>query len=959
MTVRYLNCGFRHVAPNCRTRFHLARRRMAAMRTGAGLVAFVCVAFASGSPATAAAGNASPAQLSQVERLLADAESAEKTGNLNLALIQLKNAALLQPENGEIRARLGMVLLRTGQAANAERELRQAYKDYGPPELVVPGLLNTMLQRKEFKELLAEYPDPRPGTEDRTTPDVLSARAFALQMSGQPKDARAAMDHSLALRHDAAGLVASARLAQQQNDSALAASQADEAVRLSPSNEAAWTMKISLAGAGGDLGKALAGADDFLHEMPHSALAQVMRIEILVALKEDAKAKAAVASLLTEQPKSLYGQYFNAVLMMRAKDNAGAWRLAQSLPPGFVQSRAAIARTVAAMAQASGNAESAGAILTQLVATQPEDRLARLQLATLRLSQKSPQEALNLLEPLKTSNDPSAQAVLAQAYLALGRFDEAMSALETANKAPRANPLLERELALLQLRAGEGDRAVEELRESVQRDPDNLQLSAALIGALLVQKKSDEALATADRMAQRAPASPLPAFYRGQILTVRGDIHGAAAEYGKSLAKDPKFLPALFYRANASAGIGEFESAKTDLQVIIGQQPANWAAWSKLIQIAVHIGRDQDALSLFDQAIKAGPQNPAPRLALANYLMTRGKFPEAQSAVAGLLQIAADNPDALALEGQIQLQRGQTSDAVATFRRLAAGKTSSPAAYDLLARALYAAKDLRGAEDTATKATELAPASPEARRVLVDLQIAGGKGETALASAQTFATANPGPDADLMLSYTLLRLKRGNEAEALLKRTLAAKPDARIAVALSDLYQSAGKTADAKAVLADWIKRNPDDGDVRSRYAGLTMASGDAAGARAAYEELLKLRPDDPVALNNLATLLQKTDPTRALALASTAAKIAPQSAEIADTLGWIKYQHGDNQGAFPALQHAHDLETGNPAISYHYAVALRANGKPVEAKNLLQTTLAKNPNFDGLAEAKEALAHW
>src|SRR5579863_8420924 len=152
-----------------------------------------------------------------------------------------------------------------------------------------------------------------------------------------------------------------------------------------------------------------------------------MRIEVLLALKDDARAKEAVASLLSEQPKLLYGQYFNAVLLSRAHDNVGAWRAAQNLPPAFVQSRAAIARMVAGIAQTAGNAESAGAILTELVARQPDEHLGRLQLATLRLSQKSPQEAMNVLDPLKKSTDPQDQAVLAQAYLALGRFDEAIS----------------------------------------------------------------------------------------------------------------------------------------------------------------------------------------------------------------------------------------------------------------------------------------------------------------------------------------------------------------------------------------------------------------------------------------------------------------------------------------------------------------------------------------------------
>jgi Flp pilus assembly protein TadD len=110
--------------------------------------------------------------------------------------------------------------------------------------------------------------------------------------------------------------------------------------------------------------------------------------------------------------------------------------------------------------------------------------------------------------------------------------------------------------------------------------------------------------------------------------------------------------------------------------------------------------------------------------------------------------------------------------------------------------------------------------------------------------------------------------------------------------------------------------------------------------------------------LNNLAGLLQKQDPARALALATTAARIAPASPPIADTLGWTKHLSGDQQGALPLLQHAHEL-SDDPAISYHLAVVLRDSGKQAEGKTLLQTTLAKNPKFEGVEEAKKALATW
>jgi Flp pilus assembly protein TadD len=311
------------------------------------------------------------------------------------------------------------------------------------------------------------------------------------------------------------------------------------------------------------------------------------------------------------------------------------------------------------------------------------------------------------------------------------------------------------------------------------------------------------------------------------------------------------------------------------------------------------------------------------------------------------------------MQGQIQFLRGQTADAVKTFRTVAARKPPSPVAYDFLARALFAAKDLITAEGAAQKAVDLDPASPEARRVLVELQLEAGKPDAALAEAQAYAKSTSSPDADLLLADTLLRLKRTADAQAQLEKSLAARPDARLAIRLSQIAIQSGNNGKAKAIVNDWLKTHPNDVEVRNFDAGWLMASGDTAGARAAYESLLAMRPNDPVALNNLASLLQKQDPARALALATTAARIAPASAPIADTLGWTKHLRGDPQGALPLLQHAHELQSEDPAISYHLAVVLRDSGKQAEAKTLLQTTLAKSPKFDGVEEAKKLLATW
>jgi putative PEP-CTERM system TPR-repeat lipoprotein len=908
--------------------------------------------------AVPAAANAYAQFPPEVGKLLEDSDKALGAGNVNLALIDIKNAVRLAPKDGTVRTRLASLILFTGQAVAAEREIRQALLDNAPSELAVPILLRAMLQRNEFNELLAEFPDPPQQTQDKLAPEILQGRAAAFQGSGRLPEARAAIDHALRLRRDGVGLVISGRLALQERNLTRANSDTEEALKLSATDEQALMLSILTARQSGDVQKELANADEYVRRVPKSTVGKVLRIEVLLDMKQTARAQQEVDVLLKETPNSLYGRYFRGVLLAQGKDFKAAWRELLPLPQEFVQSEPNIAIMVASIAASNGNAETAGAILTALVARHPEIQQARLQLAAIRLGQGSPQAAIEALAPLKTGNDPLVHALLGQAYLRLRKYDDAMASLQIASASPNASELLKRQLALSQLQVGESNQAIQGFRDLLKRDPGNTSLAAPLMAALIGTQKWDEALSVADALAKQLPKSPLPVFYRGQVFLARSNLTDAAAAFDSALALDPKFTPARYFHANVSVSRGDFENAKKDLQTVIAQDPKSLLAYVGLAQIAIDNGQNQEAVTLLEQATKAVPNDPTPRLALANYQISQRKFQDAQTTVNELLQVSRNNPEGIALQGQLQLLLGQTADGIKTFRSLAAN-TASPNAYSLLSRALYATKDPAGAEDADKKAIELSPQSAQLRMELINMQIAGGKPELALATARAYGSTYPGSVADLLLADTLMRLKRGKEAETVLDKSLSTKPTASTALKSAQLSLTLGNPKKATATLANWVAKNPNDYALRREYAGFIMTAGDLAGARKEYEILVKQHPEDPIVLNNLGYLIQKDNPERALSLLALAVKIAPRSPQIADTLGWIKYQRRDHQGALPLLQRAHTADANSAPIAYHLALVLDATGKRAEAKTLLQSTLARTPKFDGSDDARQVLARW
>ena len=897
----------------------------------------------------------------RVTKLLRDAEAAEATGDVNVALIHLKQAVLLSPEDGKLHARLGKDLLRTGDAVGAERELRAARGYRAPEDMIVPSLLQAMITRGEFQQLLDEFPDPQQQT-NSLAPDILRGRAVALQAVGRPTEADKAMDRSLALRRDAHGLDTRAQLAAQQNDPSLGLRLATEAFQLSANDEDSLGLYVLLLRQQNQAQKALDTLNSFISRHPKTIYGRALRADLFLALNQAAKTKEDADWIVENNPDNAYGPYYEALVTAQTKNAKAGWRDAASLSPEFIQSSPSIALTIARLAIAAGANESATVVLGTLISKHPEVAQARIELALLRLEENNPELALKALEPLRNDGNPRVQAILGQAYLQLQRYGDAIAALQkatTTEGAVEAQDILKRQLAHAEVQDGNAGGAVQALQEIRGRDARSLDLALQLADTLAAAGKVPQALATLEEIAKAQPKNPLPSFYRGQILARDHKLAAAGAAFADAIAIDPKFLPAYYSRASTELARGDAGDADRDLNYVTTQDPKNVPAYLLRAQIALNAGRESDAVSILQTAIKAAPIDAAPRLVLARYEFSRQKFADAQKTLVGVLQFAPDNAEAIALQGNILFSTGAKTEALEKFRSLSKKYPTSPDAQIAFAQALNRVGDRIGAETAAEKATELAPQVPAYRSQLIAMQIAHGKTVDALLTARSYRDDHPGPAADLVVAGTLSLLRRDAEAEALLEKSFAAKPDPNLGVDLSQMELKLGKAKRGVEVLALAVQKNPDDFILRRQYATAMMATGDTAGAKREFEALLKQRPDDEFVLQNLGKLIQTDDPDRAISLVSLAAKIDPLSAPINDNLGWLKYQHHDPSAALALLRRAHTLNPANPEFTYHYAIALDATGQREAAKKMLVTALARTPRFEDAKNAQQLVARW
>ena len=925
-----------------------------ALLASVSAISLICMVMPAAAALPPSNGGSTKAAIAQ---LVSDAQKAIKARKLPLAVIDLRNASSADPHNGQVRAQLGAVLQQTGDYYEAERELRQARRDGASDQLVLPFLFQAMLARGEEKGLLDEFPEP--AAPSNVAPDILKGRALAFLSLGQSADATDAMDKSLKLRRDAPGLLLRARIAEKADALPSAMQFADEATAMTPNKVDGPLLKVGLLLDSDDLNGALALADQLVAKFPTSLPAQFSRIEVLMRLQRNDQARAAVDSVLAKSPRLSIGVYYRALLISRAGDTKGAWRIAVSLPEEFLRSQPGIALTVSQMADAAGSSETAAAILSGAIGRFPQNTQMRLRLAGMRVRQNDMTGALNALEPLRDRLDPAAAQTLAAIYARSSRASEALGILENLMQSGKGTDATILQLVALETQMGQPDQALKDLSAAVNQKPTDAVLANQLISVLKGRGRFDEALSVADKLgndpAQRATSLAL----RGQVLLSEHKLDDALASYAKAMQADSKSEAVLYGHANILELMQRYDDASKDIHAVLNLNPQSIVAYLKLAEIAARQNQDGEVRRILMQAIKLSPRDTAPRISLARYLVVRNDRTGALNVVNDLLKVHPDDAEAVSLLGGVQLSMGRKADAVATFRRLVALAPRAPQPQIFLGNALFVNGDRAGANAALKNAVNLAAASADVRLAQISMLFAEKDINGAIASAQAYQEANPGTQADLLLGDTLSRAGRRDQAMAVYKKNFAASPNSATLLRITRSSIAGGDTKSAADAMSSWIGKNPDDAPVRLEYGMLLMQQGINADAIRQFREVLQKNPDNVACLNNLAWLTRDQDPGGAMALATRAATLAPNSSDVLDTLGWIKLKHGKAADSLPLFKRAHALRPRDGEISYHLALSLDATGSHNAARGFLKALLTSQVKFEDLTEANKLVQNW
>ncbi len=413
-------------------------------------------------------------------------------------------------------------------------------------------------------------------------------------------------------------------------------------------------------------------------------------------------------------------------------------------------------------------------------AAEPVDEETRRRLESLGYVASAPKSDRGGLDPKPDPKDRVEVFVRVEELLAPGvPVDTQIRGLREVLVLEPGNILAQKRIAGLLADQGRLEEAVSEYQKLLRiaefdsRDWENL------IAALLLLRRSEEALALADQSVREFASHPELHVLKGEALEQKAQLSEASSSYAKAIALRPELPDNYWRRGTVLRKLGDAQGAERDFRESLARDPAFEEGRLALGRLLSETGRAAEAKELLGESATA-----AGKAALAEAEIASGRYDEARALLEEALELEPENVRALALLGPVYGRAGK----------------------------------LALAETTLEKASALGETSPELRKNLALVYVQQGKIEAAVGVLRK-ATEEAPDDSSLWFSLgnAYLRARKGTLAALAFEKALALRsdwPEATFNLALA--YQSGGQPKKAADAFRRFLSSDP-GGDPRRR----------------------------------------------------------------------------------------------------------------------------------------------
>ncbi len=526
--------------------------------------------------------------------------------------------------------------------------------------------------------------------------------------------------------------------------------------------------------------------------------------------------------------------------------------------------------------------------------------------------------------------DPAPREALVRLYMTEGKKAETEALLKQAKSDLADNSEGYRMLGDYYFASGDLDKAVAEYSSLYSGHPKDVLVKKNYIQILILKNRLAEAGKLNDEVLKANPHDVEALVYRGQIQLRQNDAGGAVNSLQQALKNDSGNAVAHYQLGLAFDLQHNDERAESEWREAARLHPDLTDAQRALAALEIRRG-DVDALTQTAQQIVANaPYAPDGYMMRALVEMNRQKYPDAQQDLTKAMGLAPGSPAPYVQMGNLHQLQKQYAEAIKFYQQ----------AFD---------KDA---------------ASTDALQGIMNAYLAQKQPDQAVAAARTQIAKSPNTSGfyDLLGTALFDNKKDFSGAEAAFQKAVELdKNNSDALLKLGQVQAAQGSVSQALALYRQSIKDHPREIAFYILAGEMYESQSDWNNAKAMYQKVLEIKPDDPLASNNLAYVMlqQGGNVDVALAMAQTARRGMPNSANAADTLGWAYFQKGVYRSAIDMFQESLRLNqkrgaADDPTVHYHLGLAYQKVNQPAQARQQLERALKINPNN---SDARKALS--
>lgn len=262
--------------------------------------------------------------------------------------------------------------------------------------------------------------------------------------------------------------------------------------------------------------------------------------------------------------------------------------------------------------------------------------------------------------------------------------------------------------------------------------------------------------------------------------------------------------------------------------------------------------------------------------------------------------------------------------------------------------------DFSEAQESFETAIELTPDFADAVFALASLNILSGElgnAESNLSYLKTLANTD---HLQQTVSNNLIKAKATDSIDSN-EQTYEIKSTQELMNIVQDFWVK-GQRDKALELLRQWLVRNPNDIAARLTLASTLADIDSTEEAVTQYKLIIDSDPNNLTALNNVAWYLKDTNSDAALEYAIRASEVQPVNIAALDTLAYIHYERREYSKAKAVVDRMYSFNDDNPSIIFHSAVIEHSVGNIEKAKTLLEDLLKSTPDFPEASDARKLL---